>query len=163
MLARTREAALDEVEHARVVQRLAAHFGGEVSPRTIAVSAVRDLETVALENALEGCVAETWGCLVGMHQARHATNARLRRTYRRIAVDEARHAQLSWDIAEWAEQKLDAAALQRISDRRSRAVRELESAVSRETESAADRQVLGLPDPALRRRLFVHVQRSLWS
>lgn len=163
LLERTREAARDEVEHARVVGRLARRFGGQVSVRTVRVSEVRDLESVALENALEGCVAETWGCLVGMHQARYAANARLRRAYRRIAVDEARHAQLSWDIADWAEQRLTSAALRRISSRRAQAVRELESAIARESESEPVRQVLGLPSAALSRRLFAHVDRALSS
>ena len=163
LLERTREAARDEVTHARLVQRLATSFGGTMSPRSIRVSAVRDLEAIALENAVEGCVAETWGCLVGMHQARYATNLRLRHAYRRIAVDEARHAQLSWDIAEWAEQKLDTAALRRISSRRAQAVRELESAVSRETLSEPVRRVLGLPGAALSGQLFAHVDQALWS
>lgn len=163
LLDRTREAARDEVLHARLVQSLATHFGGSMSPQSIRVSKVRDLETIALENAIEGCVAETWGCLVGMHQARSATSSRLRRAHHRIAVDEARHAQLAWDIAQWAAQKLSTAALQRISSRRAQAVRELERVVSRETESEPVRRFLGLPDAALSRRLFAHVDQALWS
>ena len=163
LLARTRQAALDEVRHARIVQRLARRFGGTMNPRAIRFSEIRALEAIALENAVEGCVGETWGCLVGMHQARYAADARVRRAYRHIAVDEARHAQLSWDIAAWAEQKLDLAARQRISNRRARAVRELESALQRDAESESVRRVLGLPDAALSRRWFGHVDRQLWS
>ena len=84
---------------------------------------------VALENALEGCVAETWGCLLGMHQAQHAKSLLLRLAYRRIASDEARHAQLSWDIADWADAALDAAARERIAGCRAQAVHELASTV----------------------------------
>jgi hypothetical protein len=47
LLERTREAARDEVAHARLVQRLATSFGGTMSPRSIRVSAVRDLEAIA--------------------------------------------------------------------------------------------------------------------
>jgi hypothetical protein len=163
LLDRTREAAADEIMHARLVQRLAERFGGQVTERAVRVARVRDLETIALENSVEGCVSETWGCLLGMHQAEHAKSPLLRRAYQRIAADEARHAQLSWDIAEWAEQKLDGEARERIAKRRGRAVHELAGAVSHESQPETVREFLGLPDAATSRRLFAHVQAALWS
>jgi len=163
LLSRVREAADDEVIHARLMQRLAERFGSRPSERTVRIAKVRELAAIALENSLEGCVAETWGCLIGMHQAEHAQGPLLQHAYRRIARDEARHAQLSWDIAAWAEAKLDPAARELVSQRRAEAVRELARTVSQESEPESVREVLGLPDAAARARLFAHVREALWS
>jgi len=163
LLGRVREAAEDEVIHARLMRHLAERFGGRPSVRSVRVTKVRALEAIALENSLEGCVAETWGCLIGMHQAEQARGPLLRHVYRRIAGDEARHAQLSWDIAAWAETKLDAGARERLAQRRAEAVHELGTSLSQESEPSSLREVLGLPDAATRRRLFTHVNHTLWS
>ncbi len=162
LLTRARAAAYDEVRHARVMQRLAQRFGGEVTPRSVRVPAIRDLESVARENALEGCVNETWGSLQGLHQARHARAPGLRRAFRAIAADEARHAQLSWDVAAWAEQRLDAPARRRIAAARRAEVSRLGQALDH-AEPAEVRQALGLPDPATSRRLFAELTNALWS
>ncbi|HET7538665.1 MAG TPA: ferritin-like domain-containing protein [Polyangiaceae bacterium] len=163
LIERIREAARDEVIHAQLVQHLAERYGGQVTERTVAVSPVRDLTAIALENSLEGCVSETWGCLIGMHQATHAQDPLLRRVYQRIAADEARHAQLSWDIAEWVEEKLDVAARAQIAERRAEAVQKLAAALSSESDPESTRELLGLPDAATARQLFTHVNQALWS
>ena len=87
----------------------------------------------------------------------------LRLAYQRIAADEARHAQLSWDIAAWAEQKLDAPARERIAKGRRRSAHELAERVSRASEPEPVRAALGLPDAATSRRLFEHLRGALWS
>jgi hypothetical protein len=163
LLERLRAAARDEVEHAQLMQQLAAQFGGEVTARSVRVRGIRDLETVALENVVEGCVTETWGCLLGMYQAKHARGPALRRAYRRIAADEARHAQLSWDVADWAAQLLPRSSLRRLSEQRAAAVARLARRLSESSEPRPVRQILGLPDAATRRRLFEHVRSELWS
>jgi hypothetical protein len=163
LLSRVRDAGDDEVIHARLMQHLAERFGGRPSERSVRVAKVRELEAIALENSIEGCVSETWGCLIGMHQAEHAQGPLLQHAFRRIARDEARHAQLSWDIADWAEVLLDSAARERVSRRRADAVQELASNVPRESEPESVREVLGLPDAATRGRLFAHVRDALWS
>ena len=163
LLERIAEAAADEVIHARLMRHLAERFGGRPSERSVRLSRVRSLDTIAVENAVEGCVAETWGCLIGMHQAERASRPLLRRVYQRIARDEARHAQLSWDIADWAETKLDSAARERVAQRRAEAVQQLASHLSHESEPGSVREALGLPDADTRRRLFAHVNHALWS
>jgi hypothetical protein len=163
LLKRVDEAAQDEVTHARIMSHLAERFGGRPGERSVRLGQVRALETIALENSVEGCVAETWGCQIGMHQAEHAFVPLLRRVYQRIARDEARHAQLSWDIADWAATKLDSAARDRVAQRRAEAVHELASHLSHESEPESVREVLGLPDADTRRRLFEHVNHALWS
>jgi hypothetical protein len=163
LLKRVREAADDEVIHARLMRHLAGRFGGRPTERTVRVAKVRELEAIALENSVEGCVAETWGCLIGMHQAEHAKGSLLRHAYRRIARDEARHAQLSWDIAAWAETQLDAAGRERVARGRAAAVHELAGNVADDSDSNSLREVLGLPDAGTRQRLFSHVNHALWS
>jgi hypothetical protein len=162
LLQRTRAAAEDEIVHARLMQRLAERFGGKVQARSVRVGLPRDLEAIALENAVEGCVAETWGCLLGMHQALHAAPG-LRTAYQRIAADEARHAQLSWDIAAWAEGQLGDAAVARIAAHRARAVAALATRLAAGSDLTETERALGLPDPAARRRLFEQLETKLWS
>jgi hypothetical protein len=72
--------------------------GAEPVHHDFAPGSVRSLFEIALENAREGCVAETWAALVAHVQAQRAPTARARRQFRRIAADETRHAGLAWDL-----------------------------------------------------------------
>jgi len=102
-----RRAAEDEVRHAEVVSTLArARGGGTPVPPCVEELPLRALFTLALENAVEGCVRETFGALVGAHQARRAADAELAAAMRDIAADEARHAALSWKVHVWAMERL---------------------------------------------------------
>jgi hypothetical protein len=56
----------------------------------------RSLEELAVENAVEGCVRETYGALTAIWQARTAKDPSVAAAVRRIARDETRHAALSW-------------------------------------------------------------------
>ncbi|HEX7664753.1 MAG TPA: hypothetical protein VF407_09585, partial [Polyangiaceae bacterium] len=69
-------AAEDEVRHAQETARL-AHRHGATPPEVVVAKAeaVRTLEAIALENAVEGCVRETFGALVATWQAAHAADA----------------------------------------------------------------------------------------
>jgi rubrerythrin len=82
---------------------------------------------VALENAVEGCVRETFGVAMAAWQAREARDPVIARTMARIAQDEFRHADLGWTVAEWAEAKLDRAARARIHEAMDAAVEKLNS------------------------------------
>jgi hypothetical protein len=61
---------------------------------------IRLLE-VAVENAVEGCVRETFGVAVAMIRAERAGDKQVRRAMRSIARDEMQHAELSWAVARW--------------------------------------------------------------
>lgn len=88
-------AARDEVRHAHVVARMA----GVPVPRPVVTPLpLRDLDALALDNAVEGCVHETWAA-VDAHL--RAARGRHRAAWTRIAADETRHAQLAWDIDAW--------------------------------------------------------------
>ena len=117
--------ARDEERHARVMAQEARRHGALVSVSRVRRGPGRTLEAIARENAVEGCVHETFGALVAAWQAAHAPDASLRQTFQRIAADEARHAALSWALARWAEARLDPAARARVATARVRAVRVL--------------------------------------
>lgn len=97
LIRRARSSARDEVRHTRIVRRLlgAAHHP---APSNVRRRPSRPLARVLTENAVEGCVHEAFGALMGAHQARAATNRSFRRAMVSIARDEAHHAQLAFDI-----------------------------------------------------------------
>ena len=153
-------AARDEVRHARVMERRARACGGAgevVVPRVrrrSSRSRARSLESIARENAVEGCIHETFGALQLRWQASHARDALDRRLFARIAADETRHAALSWLVAQWVEPLLDARARKRVEAARSRATRALRKKLGAATATPArgalselDREV-GRPPPA---------------
>jgi hypothetical protein len=72
LLAGCRRAARDEIRHARTMTALARRHGAEPEVPVLSAIAPRDLETIARENAVEGCVRETYGALVATHQAMNA-------------------------------------------------------------------------------------------
>jgi hypothetical protein len=102
---------------------------------------------VALDNAVEGCVRETYGALVAHHQAAHAQDEEIRALMRRIADDETRHAQLSWDIAAWAEAKLTRSERQHLGAARQAALAKLERELTASVDPALV-EVAGMPDAA---------------
>ena len=111
---RAKIAARDEARHWRMTRRLARRYGPCKKPERAAKRPVRDLAAIALENAAEGCVRETYGALVAHHQAERASDPEVRALMKAIADDETRHAALAWEIARWVEPRLSAAARVRI-------------------------------------------------
>ncbi len=95
------EAASDERRHAAVMGHLARARGANVPPVVVRAPTSRSLLEIALENAREGCVRETWAALEAHFQAKAAPTAALRAALGRIAVDEARHAELAWALHDW--------------------------------------------------------------
>lgn len=81
-------AARDEVRHAQLLS-----FDGRVPRVRVVRRPLRSLAAIARDNAVEGCVNETWAALVAHLDPRPV--------YRIIAADELRHAQLAWDIEAW--------------------------------------------------------------
>ena len=109
LLARIRIACRDEIRHARSTSALARKYGVVPAAPQIAPESERpSLFALAVENAREGCVRETYGALVAHAQARVATDLDVRRAMSVIADEETAHAALSWDIADWVESQLDA-------------------------------------------------------
>jgi hypothetical protein len=107
LVERCRAAAGDERAHARWLTVLAQRHGASV-PIATQTPAQSDLLDVALHNAVEGCVHETFAALLAVCRARRATSPVLRRVFAKIAVDETAHGQLAWDIHAWLQTRLDA-------------------------------------------------------
>src|SRR5262245_56986420 len=74
LIAAARAAARDERRHARIVGRLAARHGHAAPAVRVTRGAVRALETIARENAVEGCARETHAALVACRQASAASD-----------------------------------------------------------------------------------------
>jgi hypothetical protein len=107
-------AARDETRHARATRALARRYGANVPPPVVERRPVRSLEAIALDNATEGCVRETFGALVAHHQAHTARDPVVSAAMKRIARDETRHAALAYDIDAWATQRLGRLARRRV-------------------------------------------------
>lgn len=120
-----KHSALDEARHARMIGRLAEQYGATPPRVDTTTGARRDLVELAIENAIEGCVGETFGAAVAMYQARAAADAAVRAIMVRIAEDETRHAELAWEIDAWAQGRLDQTSRQRVVDARRGAMAEL--------------------------------------
>ena len=78
----------DEIRHVRQTAALARRFGEEpIAPPPVPDRPARTFEAVALENAIEGCVRETYSALECLWQAHRAEDPRVRSTMVQIARD----------------------------------------------------------------------------
>ena len=94
LVERARSAQRDEKRHHAAISGLAARFGAQVAAVEVDPVGVRPLVEVAVENAIEGCVRETWGAAVAAFQGERAGDRAVRRAMRSIAIEEAEHASL---------------------------------------------------------------------
>lgn len=160
---RAREAIADERRHARIMRRLAAAHGvTDVDGPAIPRSAPRDLRELARDNATEGCVRETWAAVVAAWQGEHAGDAEIREAMREIALDEARHAQLSWDLDRWLRDRLGPTIARELDRDRRVAVDALLASSRNPVETTLVEQA-GLPSGAAEARLLAEAARALWS
>jgi hypothetical protein len=121
-----RRARRDEIRHTAMMAKLARRFGGTPrSPEAPGATPVRSLLAIAVENAVEGCVRETYGAVVGLMEARGSSDAHVRRAMESIGADECRHAELSWAVAAWVMPRLTAAERAEVEEAARRAVVEL--------------------------------------
>ncbi len=162
LLDASRRAAGEEVRHARAMSALATRAGAVVGEPSVQARAVRSLEDIAIENAVEGCVRETFGAAVAAVQARRAGDARFRTAMKGIERDEARHAQLSWEVATWLDGRLDDDARRRVKAARDQAAEQLLSEVAVEPGAALARR-LGVPTAVEARAMVQSLRAALWS
>ncbi len=154
--------AADEVRHARAMTALARRRGLEPERPRRVKTPPRSLAGLALDNAAEGCVGETWSALVAVHQARAAADPSVARAMTRIAADELRHAALSWEIGSWVDAKLAASERRAMREARARAAAELGESAGRPVPSALVREA-GLPSPETARWLFDRLTKEVWG
>jgi hypothetical protein len=151
-------AAADEVRHTSMMTALALRHGGRPPAPEVVLPSGRSLAELAIENAAEGCVRETWGAIVALWQSRTAVDPVARATFAAIARDELRHAALAWAVDRWATPLLTDEDRARVELAREQAVRELMDAPDPVTIA-----VLGLPDAKDVRGLLSRSAVLLWN
>jgi hypothetical protein len=157
----TRRAEKDEVRHAKLMRALARRFGFQPETAEAPPSAIRTRLAIARENAVEGCVRETYGAVLGLIGATRALDPQVRAVMRSIAHDECDHAALSWRVGQWMMSQLD--------DPERRAVRSaMREAVSQlwigeqDWVSSECRVLCGMPTHQERRRIVGLLDRALF-
>lgn len=155
LVSAARAAGREERAHAALFSRLAERRGARVRSPEVPAE-LPSLFELALENAAEGCVRETYGALVALHQAEHAADPELRDAFRAVAGDEIAHAAFSWELAKWFEQQLGAPERAALAS----AFREAKRAL-RPTRADATDLALGLPEEGHARALFDRLFASL--
>ena len=162
LVERLRRAAAEEVRHAKVTGDLARARGGEPAAAKVEPVGKRTLLAIALENAREGCVRETWGAASAVAQSERARDAEIRSAMKSIARDELGHAALSWDLAAWLEARLSDDEKAAVAEERAMAVAELEG----EIESVLPevyRCTLGIPTRDEARAIFATMRAEVWE
>lgn len=150
-------AAKDEVRHTTMMTHLAKRYGAEPPAANVALPGVRSLEALAIENAAEGCVRETWGAVIALWQSHASPDAEVRSVFAQIAKDEARHAALAWAVHEWVMPLLDDAARARVVVARDAAARELFEI------GDVDLAAIGMPTTDQTRGLLARTNQALWN
>jgi hypothetical protein len=139
------KAMRDEARHTRQSAALARRYGAQPipAPRRPATPA-RDLATIARENALEGCVRETFSALECLWQSHAASDPVIRATMARIARDEMKHMALSWAVHRWAMGRLSPAARAHVRDAQQKEVAALKRELAHDP-AVSLRDRAGLP------------------
>lgn len=145
LLAAARRAARDEIRHTTMMRSLAEAFGGECAEVAVESPSPRSVLAMALENAREGCVGETYGAAQAAFQARRASDPRVRATLAVIARDEARHAELAWAVDAFLAPRLTAEERREVERAREEAWAALEASL-RDEPSDELCDVAGLPN-----------------
>jgi hypothetical protein len=130
LITRARRAARDEARHARLMGTLAREAGLAARTPTRTAARARSLFEVALENAVEGCVFETFGAAVTHFQACRAGHSRVRQVFSALAPDELAHATLAWDLDAWFATQLTAEENAQIVAAKAHALGQLEARIA---------------------------------
>lgn len=101
------QAALDEIQHARLCFALASAYAGDpLGPGPLPLEGdllgALDLPTITAAAVREGCIGETLASLEASEAHELARTAAPREALGTIAEDEARHAELAWKFVRWA-------------------------------------------------------------
>ena len=162
LLRRVRRAAAEERRHALAVDRLVRARGGRWRRPRLHPMPTRDLRALAIENAVEGCVRETWAALSAAHQAAHARDPAIRTAMLTIAADERRHAELAWAIDAWLLARLGATDRRAVGLARSAAACSLRRGLAARRLAPAVIIDAGVPHGASALRLVTGLAAVLW-
>ena len=114
-----RRAARQERKHARLCFGLASAYGGtDLGPSKDSLPSrgpVRSLEQLVFECVVDGCIGEGAAARVANRVARSCRDPVVQRVLNTIAVEEADHAKLAWDVLDFlhtlAPRRVDALAV----------------------------------------------------
>ncbi len=151
LVVRCRLAARQEVAHARILGALARASGGTPARPRFRPPADRRAVDIAIENAVEGRVRETWAATVAAWQASRATQPMLRWAFGVIANDESEHAELARAIGRWLNARLTDEERAMVAREHATALGLLHDGLDDPGTAIAD---VGLPSPADTRTLF---------
>ncbi len=158
------EAAInEEIQHAKLAGLLAKAHEAEIPTVVVDDFQLRSLFEIALENAVEGCVHETFAAACGLWQQQRAEDELFRTVIAHVTEDECRHAQLSWAIHEWVMPQLSTAEQARIRQAQVEAVEQLGQGFQQASQPEDVQRALGLPNAVESERLMVELRRSVWS
>jgi len=160
---RARRSARDEVRHTRQMRRLAARYGAaeRKTPRVERPACARSAFDIARENAVEGCVRETFGALLAWQQATLARDPAVRQVMSQIAADETQHAELSWAIAAWLEPRLSERERAALGAERERAIEQLFAEIAEDALPSEARSQIGWPTAAQQAQLLQRMASEL--
>lgn len=145
LVSAARRSADDERRHAQQLQRFADRLGARMEEVRRSETGLRSPEEVAIDNATEGCGRETYGAIGAAYQAQYAQSREVRRVYRGIAADEARHALLSFAANDWLRSQLSMPARRRVDEARVESLAALAVRLEQEPDHTLV-DVMGLPD-----------------
>jgi hypothetical protein len=159
LIARAERAAEDEVRHAALMSAHARRYGAVATTPSARERRYPSLLALALHNAEEGCVNETYAALVTLHQARFAEDLELRLDLHSIAQDELEHASWSHDLDAWLHMHLTAAEQLAVAGAKDRALKRLASCAAAPSNAVSLRA--GLPEPEVATQLLAGLQTLL--
>lgn len=162
LIARARQAVTEETRHAEMAGLLSAAYETGVQAVQVDDFVLRPLYDIALDNAVEGCVNETFAAACGLWQGEHAQLDTFRRVIAHISDEETEHAALSWDIHAWVMPLLSAAEQAQIRAAQAAAVEHLVADFRQEGDPLLQ-QAFGLPTRQQAARLFAQLKTSVWA
>lgn len=162
LVAEAQQAERQVVQHAHMAQELAERFGVEPITPLFGELAPRGLMLAAIDNAVEGCIRQTYGALVVSFQAKAARDLVIRNGMISVAPEKRHHAALSWRAGIWFERKLSEDDVGRLR----RAEQEELAALGRELDaglSPFETSLLGLPVKAKAVAMLERLTKELWA
>lgn len=162
LVAAARQAAREERRHARIVGALATARGASLRKPASAERRARDLRAFAIENAVEGCVRETYGAALATFQSERARAVDVRDAMRSIAADESSHAALSFAIDAWLKSRLTENDRRDVERARDSAIAALASHVDGGRKRVFDVE-LGMPTGDQACAMFDALRRTVWA
>lgn len=155
-------AARDEESHAVAVARLARRFGAEPVRPERPVPGSRRLLDLAIDNAVEGLVRETFGAAVALFRAMRSGDDAVRETMRAIAEDECAHAELAERLDAFFATRLSPHERGFVAEARAAAVAALFDEASSPVVRSL-REIAGVPSVTEARALLDGLAAEVWA